>query len=354
VWPALAASSYPWDEAKGILKQLPERRPGLKETIYARKTQRKKACGSPCVAHCLAGQPRSLPEVPGMYKALKHRLFDTLSDDSVVFGLFPISGMGGGGGGGDGTKAWVRQSVGELDPNSMLAPMEYMQMDRALLFSEPCEDGSCLQKTAGITCDANDLGLTAQYDKASGQLSVFCDVQIRRFQSCMHLVREYEQDHGVEFDFVTRPRPDVYIAEVSGQASRLSPKYVYTKIYAACGYGGMDWQYIAPRFAADVISRFPDEMTCGAMKRKGILPKPCQDCLGCECMLAAWLLHNKVEFSHLPWDGMVPLKFCGPGCAMDWEPTRRNICRGTNDQQTDFCEVRKSVPKNYFHSPRER
>merc|ERR1719235_747204 len=80
--------------------------------------------------------------------------------------------------------------------------MDYMLMDRALMIEEPCEDGNCLQKVAGITCDAKDLGLTAQYDKASGKLNVFCDVQIRRFQSCMHLVREYEQDRTVNFDWV--------------------------------------------------------------------------------------------------------------------------------------------------------
>merc|ERR1719238_2273551 len=136
------------------------------------------------------------------------------------------------------------------------------------MIEEPCKDGLCLEEHSGITCDAKDLGLTAQYDKKTGKLSVFCDVQIRRFQSCMHLVREYEQDRSVNFDFVTRPRPDVYIAEVSGLASKLSTKYVYTKIYAACGYGGMDWQYIAPRFAADVIARFPDDMKCHHMKRK--------------------------------------------------------------------------------------
>ena len=43
------------------------------------------------------------------------------------------------------------------------------------------------------------------------------------------------------------------------------------------GYGGLDWQYVAPRFAADVIARFPDDMKCNDMKRAGILPKPCKD-----------------------------------------------------------------------------
>merc|ERR1712107_340791 len=152
---------------------------------------------------------------------------------------------------------------------------DYMLMDRALMFAEPCEDGNCLEQTAGMSCDAKNLGLKDHYDKATGKLSVFCDVQLRRFQSCMHLVREYEQDKSVSFVFVTRARPDVYIAEVAGPASKLSRKWVYTKIYAACGYGGMDWQYIAPRFAADVIARFPDDMKCGMMKNKYILPKPC-------------------------------------------------------------------------------
>lgn len=293
-----------------------------------------------------------MPDVPGLYKSIKHRLIDRMSEHSVVFGLFPISGMGGGSRAGDGTKAYVRTDVNSISASRLVPAMAYMQMDRAVLLSEPCKDGACLQKSAGITCDAKDLGLTAQYDKQTGKLSVFCDVQIRRFQSCMHLVREYEQDEKVNFQLVTRPRPDVYIAEVAGPASKLSTKWAYMKIYAACGYGGADWLYIAPRHIADVIARFPDDMTCNALKRKDILPKPCKDCIGCECMLAAWLLSNGLTFSHLPWDGMIPLKFCGPGCAADWEPTPRNICRGTNDQKIDFCEVRKGIPKNHYASPR--
>jgi len=293
-----------------------------------------------------------MPDVPGLYKSIKHRLIDKLSDDSVVFGFFPITGMRGGSHGGDGAAAYIRTVTDGLTPERMVPSMNYMQMDRAVLITEPCRDGTCLQKSAGITCDALDLGLTNQYDKKTGKLNVFCDVQIRRFQSCMHLVREYEQDEKVDFAFVTRPRPDVYIAEVSGPARKLSRKWVYTKGYAACGYGGMDWLYIAPRHAADVIARFPDDMKCDMMKRNDILPRPCKDCLGCECMLAAWLLSNDLTFSHLPWDGMIPLKFCGPGCAQDWEPTPKTICRGTGDQNVDFCEMRTRIEKNFYHSPR--
>merc|ERR1711998_434925 len=110
--------------------------------------------------------------------------------------------------------------------------------------------------------------------------------------TCLNLIREYENDHSMTFDWVTRQRPDVYWVEPAGKVSRLDKKYVHLHTWAACGYGGADWFYFTGRHNADVIGRFADEFSCQHYKQKGVLPVPCKACLGCECSLVAWLLTN--------------------------------------------------------------
>ena len=211
-------------------------------------------------------------------------------------------------------------------------------MDRALIIREPCTTGPCLQKGVGLSCAARPLRLTAQYDKKTKNVTNFCDVQVRRFQTCMHLVREYEQDYKLKFAWVARDRPDVYFAEPAARYTKLRTDTVYVKPWAACGFGGMDWWYVMPRQHADTLARFPDNMKCEYLQHPKVQPV-CADCIGCECFLAAWMYSQKVKFERVPppWDGFIPMKFCGGGCAPDWTVNKKAICRG-------FCEGRAKIP----------
>merc|ERR1719491_2865986 len=103
-----------------------------------------------------------------------------------------------------------------------------------------------MQKSAGLSCAAKPLRLTAQYDKKTRNVTNICDVQVRRFQTCMHLVREYEQDHSVTFEWITRQRPDVYWQKPPGDISLLKKNVVYFREWRWCGYGNGDWFYMVP------------------------------------------------------------------------------------------------------------
>merc|ERR1712232_1400723 len=148
--------------------------------------------------------------------------------------------------------------------------MGYMDVDRALLLDESCHFGHCLKK--------------------GGVVANICDVQLRRFQTCMNLVREWERDKSMSFVWVTRHRPDVYWVgrSVNPRSPRFDRNNVYLHSWAACGYGGADWFFFAGRDKADVIARMPDEFSCEMYRQVGILPQPCFYCLGCECTMVAW------------------------------------------------------------------
>merc|ERR1712028_154754 len=100
------------------------------------------------------------------------------------------------------------------------------------------------------------------FDPRKGVVANICDVQFRRFQTCMNLVREYEADQHVAFKWVTRQRPDVYWKGFAGKFDGLDPNQVYLHAWAACGYGGADWFYFTGRKTADVLARFSDEFSC--------------------------------------------------------------------------------------------
>jgi len=321
VWPSGSASSYDWEKAVSKLYKVPQRRRGLDEVLRASGLSR--PCGSPCIAHCIAGQPRALAHSRGLWKAMRHRLFEKLSESPIIFAVIVASAMLGGGH--EGHANFVRTSTGSEPDAKLLPALEYLQVDRALILREACTTGRCLAKHAGFTCNATKLGVRKQYDKKSGLLSQFCDVQVRRFQTCMHLVREYENDHNLSFDWVTRQRPDVYWTKPTGLASELSADHVYLHSWATCGYGGGDWFYMAPRQIADVIARFPDEMTCDHLLHDHILPKPCQDCLGCECFLFAWLFSQDVGIARMPRSHHIPSKYCGAPCPADWTVTNKEV-----------------------------
>merc|ERR1719506_485963 len=112
-----------------------------------------------------------------------------------------------------------------------------------------------------------------------------------------------------------------------GSGKGINKNTVYLHAWIACGFGGGDWFYMAPRKLANVLARFPDEMTCEKMKQPGVLPgKPCADCMGCECMLVAWLYSNGAKVDRMPWNDYSPAKFCGgDACPMDWKVTPFNI-----------------------------
>merc|ERR1711879_353132 len=99
--------------------KLPERRKGLEETIWSGSRSK------PCVAHCIAGQPRDMISNKGIWKSYKHRLFEKFSDSPVVFVVFAATAFMGGLGGGDGTPAFVRSAVSDVDDKAMVPGFEY-------------------------------------------------------------------------------------------------------------------------------------------------------------------------------------------------------------------------------------
>lgn len=327
LWPTGMPSKYEWSNAIGRIQKVPRRMMGVEENIFsAARPPGVPVCGHPCVVHCVAGQPRDLVNVPGMVKAMRYRLFAAMSEHAVVVAVLIASALMGNGGS-EGDPGFVRSVTGSVTNKMLLPVLENLGVDRALILREKCSSINCIRKHAGFSCDGKALGLTAFVDRKSGKLHNICDVQFRRFQTCMHLVREYEQDHSVTAHWVTRQRPDVYWTQPCGPVSDIKPTSVYLHSWAACGYGGGDWFYAAPRKHADVIARFADEMTCERLQRDRILPRPCANCLGCECMLVAWLLSNGIQVAPIPWNTNSVSKFCGAGCPNDWQVTPENIAR---------------------------
>jgi len=347
VWPPGGASSYDWKRAAGKFYQVPTRRCGLQETLWASKSSaslssqstsssstdsgmhpRRRLCGDPCVAHCVAGQPRELLEFQGLMKSIKQRLFEGFSKAPVVFAVFSANLMNGVAPK-EGMSAFVRAEVPAVSDKAFLPVLEYMQMDRVLILREDCTTGECMARSNGFVCDANELGLLDYFDKKTCKLYDLCDVQHRRFQTCMHLVREYEVVERRRFDWVTRQRPDVYwMKPPPGGVAALMKDSVYVAQSLPWGrsFGGIDWFFAAPRGFADVLARFPDEMTCARLKRPEVLPRlfdrtaeaNCETDCGCECFLAAWLYSQDVKFAPLPEDPFMPLKYCGDRCVEKW------------------------------------
>lgn len=316
LWPNGSASAYDWRRAVGTFQRVAPRKAGLDEVIWARPTPRKKPCGTPCVAHCIAGQPRDFTDVRGIWKGIRHRLRG-LSPDPVIFAAIAASAMRearAGGATGEGEAAErVRTDTRAVGDEAFRPALEYIQVDRALLYREECETGACLAEGAGLSCGgARELGLTAHFNERTNEFHSFPDVQLRRFQTCMHLVREYERDHGITFDFVSRQRPDGYWAKAPWPRARdLRPAVptLYLSQWAAC-YGGADWFYLAPRRVADIVARFADEMSCERLKHPKIMPY-CSGCLGNECWLAAWMVANGVALERT-WLDVIPAKFANP------------------------------------------
>jgi len=314
-----------WSEATKKLVELESRSPGVKESIWA--SGEDAACGEDCVAHCVAGQPRDFTAAKGLRKALKHRLFERFSESYAVFAVFVTSPYSSDGPANkDGGKGFARTQVGELtNTTSLLANFEEIGVHRAMLLYEDCQHPSCMENPS-MQCDKDEYGLTAAYNETDNKVHNICDVQVKRFQTCMGMVRDFEIEFDTTFKWVARSRPDVYWVHPVGPASNL--KMVAYFHSWAVAYGGMDWFYALPRDVADVFARFPDEASCGILKNEEI-QKDCHMALGCECWAAAFFRKNKVKFEKFvenSYNSCIPAKFCGADkCPIDWDVNDESI-----------------------------
>lgn len=224
----------------------------------------------------------------------------------------------------DGVEGFTRTIVEEMQNDTLatlVAGMEEVGVQRALLLNESCHDPSCMENPS-LQCDAKDLGLTSGFDEQDGKLHHICDIQFKRFQTCMTLVRDYEEEHGMKFDWVTRNRPDVYWVSPIIPASKLE-NHVYVTPWNAA-YGAIDWFFAMPRGDADVFSQFAEKATCSQLHHHLVLPA-CAISLGCECWMASWLYQNNVNFTQLAHAPYTVAKFCGDGCPGDWDVSEMSI-----------------------------
>jgi len=317
-----------WEAAAGKFVRISPRREGVQETLFAKSVAAGAApqkCGSPCVAHCIAGQPRDMIGVKGLWKSIKHRLFEQFSDSPVVFALLAMAAQQNTVGGVEGTQGYVRQAQDAVDDHALRPSFDYLGVDRALLLHEACTTGECLQNGLRLKCNAKDLGMTELFDTKTGIYSNMCEIQMSRFRDSLELVRDYEAEHQMKFDWVTRPRPDVYFTRPVPRALMLSLDSVHVSPWAACGYGGMDWFYAVPRKLAETVADFASDVSCSDYKSSPKIGKNCAKCPGCECWLAAWMFAKNVTFQKLPWQWFTPAKFCGAECPGDWDVTPDNI-----------------------------
>jgi hypothetical protein len=240
----------------------------------------------------------------------------------------------------DGQKGFARTVMGNFtDTAKLLASMEDIGVHRALLLSEACEQPSCMENPA-LQCDARDLGLQDLFDTGDGKVHNICDVQVKRFQTCMNMVSAFEQERSVKFKWVTRSRPDVYWLKPIAPATQLDQAAYFHAWNVA--YGGADWFYALPRTYAEVLARFPDEASCSQLHHPEI-QKNCK-ILGCECWVASWMLQQGVPFKQfvgINSNACIPAKFCGEPCANDWHVSLANI-----DNAGSFLEITASYQAN--------
>jgi hypothetical protein len=268
----------------------------------------------------------------GLVKSIKHRLFEQFSDAPVIFAVLALGALNGtgelpGAGVPEGKTGFVRTPQTEVKNEELLPSFQYLGVDRALLLREECTTGICLQKDSRLKCNAKQLGLHNFFDNSTGVHSNMCEVQVSRFRDSLELVRGYEYEHQVKFDWVTRPRPDIYFLRPAPSALTLTSDNVYVSPWAACGYGGMDWFYAVPRQYADTVADFTSSVSCSDYHSNPDISHKCSACLGCECWLAAWMYAKKVPFRELPWAWFTPSKFCNhlTDCPDDWNVTQTSV-----------------------------
>jgi hypothetical protein len=222
------------------------------------------------------------------------------------------------------TRGFARTVVGNFtETATLVSGMEDIGVHRALLLSEACQQPSCMENPA-LQCDARELGLKDLFNKSDNKVHHICDVQVKRFQTCMNMVTAYEHEHSVSFNWVTRSRPDVYWLKPIGPVMELERAAHFHAWNVA--YGGADWFYALPREYADVLARFPDEASCSQLQHPDI-QKNCE-ILGCECWVASWMLQQKVPFKQFVGtnsNSCIPAKFCGEPCPHDWDISPETI-----------------------------
>jgi len=262
---------------------------------------------------------------------MKHRLFERFSQKPVVFALLVLGELAANAPVGDdgavpeGQKGYVRTPQTAIMNEDLRDSLLYLDVHRALLLREKCTTGTCLQKGLRLKCNASELGITSFVDEQSGEYSNMCEVQVSRFRDSLEMVRDYEAENNMKFDWVTRARPDVYFTRPAPQALSLDSEKAYFTPWGQCGYGGMDWFYAIPRQHADTVGNFASHVSCSDYKSDPAIAETCNACAGCECWMAAWLHAQKVSFTRLPWAWAAPAKFCGADCPPDWKVTPDSI-----------------------------
>jgi hypothetical protein len=335
--PSRRLSARDWTAAAGKFTQIGARREGVTETIWATSNSTAKKCGSPCVAHCIAGQPRDMIHVKGLWKSIKYRLFEQFSHNPVIFALLAMGAEKMESAREEGGEGYVRQQQESVDDEDVRPSLEFLGVDRALLLREACTTGSCLQEGLRLKCDAKKLGNPNPFDEKTGKYTNMCEIQVSRFRDALELVRDYEDEHKMKFDWVTRPRPDVYFTRPVAPVTMLDTNSVHVSPWAACGFGGMDWFYAMPRKFADTYAEFSTGVSCDDYFTDANIATQCNKCLGCECWQAAWMMKKNLTFTKLPWQWFIPGKFCGDDCPADWEATAKNIMGLDKRAQSDPC-----------------
>lgn len=317
---------YPWEEAARHLYTAPRNRydDTDSELLWASGAQHK--CGSPCVAHCVVGQPRHVvtaasgrsaeENLQHYWGSAKQHAFGAFSEDPVVFSVLSISEEAG-------PECRHGQSAMHLD--QLESALEFLNASRVLLVNDTCKTASCFRSKSRIgDCRNNETQETiVQAPKRrknrrsmysgdmchdSGDIYYSCDIQVGRVKQCMDLVEEYETEHHMKFDWVMRHRPDFVWSGPAVSVSSLDSEkvHMFPWHHNRC-YGAFDWFYAMPRKHAATIARFKDEITCehavqvpswDALHKK---PAQCVSSrLGCEGYLASWMHSQNVSFAELP------------------------------------------------------
>lgn len=286
----LRRTHYPWNQAvRRFLSVEPQLQDSAEEQIWASGDRFR--CGKPCVATCLVGQWRQ--KVDRRDWSLLRDTFSRFSDGGALFTLW--------------------SALGTLRLSGIKVPLQNLRPDRALVMWEKCTTPECFREHSQVVCDKHQNARLNKYFGTGNFYSMYgmCDVQVDRMGQCMQLVREFEHDQGLKFDWVVKQSVDYkWFPDVA--ATTLNSSMVYMQPWCegdgprAC-YGGFDWWYATPRAYADVISGFRDGVTCDHLDREEIIGKDpffhkntqCSTNFGCEGWLAAWLFSQKVRFRPL-------------------------------------------------------
>lgn len=130
-------TSDDWKDAAahGHFMEIPSKKLRVHHTIYsATSSDEPVKCGEPCVAHCIAGQPREMISVKGLWKSIKHRLFEQMSESPHIFAALALGAVRQSLGQ-EGAMGYVREAQSEVPNEDLLPSLDYLGVKRALFDS---------------------------------------------------------------------------------------------------------------------------------------------------------------------------------------------------------------------------